>query len=54
MIFQDPYSSLNPRLKIGEIIGEPIRVHGLIPDKAKREDRVRELLAGLRPEPRFR
>ena len=51
VIFQDPYSSLNPRLKIGEIIGEPIRVHGLIPDKAKREDRVRELLAvcGLNP-----
>ena len=51
VIFQDPYSSLNPRLKIGEIIGEPIRVHGLISDKAKREDRVRELLAvcGLNP-----
>ncbi len=51
VIFQDPYSSLNPRLKIGEIIGEPIRVHGLIPDKAKREERVRELLAvcGLNP-----
>ncbi len=51
VIFQDPYSSLNPRLKIGEIIGEPIRVHGLIADKAKREDRVRELLAvcGLNP-----
>ena len=51
VIFQDPYSSLNPRLKIGEITGEPIRVHGLIPDKAKRENRVRELLAvcGLNP-----
>ena len=51
VIFQDPYSSLNPRLKIGEIIGEPIRVHGLITDKAKRDERVRELLAvcGLNP-----
>ena len=51
VIFQDPYSSLNPRLKIGEIIGEPIRVHGLISDKARREERVRELLAvcGLNP-----
>ena len=51
VIFQDPYSSLNPRLKIGEIIGEPIRVHGLIADKAKRTERVRELLAvcGLNP-----
>ena len=51
VIFQDPYSSLNPRLKIGEIIGEPIRVHGLIADKEKRETRVRELLAvcGLNP-----
>ena len=51
VIFQDPYSSLNPRLKIGEIIGEPIRVHGLVPDKGKREARVRELLSvcGLNP-----
>jgi oligopeptide transport system ATP-binding protein len=44
VIFQDPYSSLNPRMKIGDIIDEPIYVHGIIPDKQKRRERVRELL----------
>ena len=32
VIFQDPFSSLNPRMKIGDIIGEPIKVHGIIAD----------------------
>ena len=52
VIFQDPYSSLNPRMKVGDIIGEPMYVHGIEPDKAKRRARVRELLTtcGLRPE----
>ncbi len=52
VIFQDPYSSLNPRMSIGEILAEPIKVHGLVPDKVKREERVRELLAqvGLLPQ----
>jgi len=51
VIFQDPYSSLNPRMKIGAIIGEPMKVHGIEPDAAKREARVRELLTicGLNP-----
>jgi oligopeptide transport system ATP-binding protein len=51
VIFQDPYSSLNPRMKVGDIIAEPIKVHGLIPDGAKRTARVRELLSvcGLNP-----
>ncbi len=44
VIFQDPYSSLNPRMKVGDIIAEPIKVHGLIHDPAKRRARVRELL----------
>lgn len=44
VIFQDPFSSLNPRMKIGDILAEPIRVHGLEPDKQKRQQRVRELL----------
>ncbi len=52
VIFQDPYSSLNPRMKIGDIVGEPMYVHGIEPDKKARRERVRELLAtcGLRPE----
>src|SRR5438876_12114580 len=51
VIFQDPYSSLNPRMKVGSIIGEPMRVHGVEPDPARRNDRVRELLSlcGLNP-----
>lgn len=43
IVFQDPYSSLNPRLTIAQIIGEPLLVHG-IGTKEEREKRVRELL----------
>jgi oligopeptide transport system ATP-binding protein len=52
VIFQDPYSSLNPRMKIGEIIGEPMRVHKIIEDKEQRNRRVAELLSlcGLSPQ----
>ena len=51
VIFQDPYSSLNPRQKVGSIIGEPMMVHGVEPDPRRRADRVRELLSvcGLNP-----
>jgi oligopeptide transport system ATP-binding protein len=51
VIFQDPFSSLNPRMKVGEIIAEPIAVHKIIEDKVEREARVRELLSicGLNP-----
>ena len=51
VIFQDPYSSLNPRMKIGDIISEPMMVHQTEPDKAARDKRVRELAQRLRPEP---
>jgi peptide/nickel transport system ATP-binding protein len=44
-IFQDPYSSLNPRMTVGEIIAEPMRVHGLAPHAGAARDRVAELLA---------
>ncbi len=44
VIFQDPFSSLNPRMKIGEILAEPIRVHGIIQDPDERHKRVLELL----------
>jgi oligopeptide/dipeptide ABC transporter ATP-binding protein len=45
VIFQDPYSSLNPRMKIGDIIAEPMLVHDIEADKAARDRRVRELLS---------
>ncbi len=43
MIFQDPYASLNPRMTVSDIIGEPLDIHGLAKGKA-RKDRVHELL----------
>ena len=45
VIFQDPYSSLNPRMKVGDILNEPMKVHGIEPDATKRAARVRELLS---------
>ncbi len=45
IIFQDPYSSLNPRITIGEAILEPMRVHGLYDSDKERKDKVMELLA---------
>jgi oligopeptide transport system ATP-binding protein len=55
IIFQDPYGSLNPRMTVGGIIGEPLRVHGVARGR-ELEDRVAQLLqhVGLRPEYRNR
>jgi oligopeptide transport system ATP-binding protein len=51
VIFQDPFSSLNPRMTAGNIVGEPLIVHGLVNNKAEYRDRVAELLqnVGLNP-----
>ena len=51
IIFQDPYSSLNPRLTVGSIVGEPLAIHG-VKDRAERRRRVAELLGvvGLDPD----
>ena len=51
VIFQDPYSSLNPRMTAGNIIGEPLVVHGLVHSKAEYRERVADLLqnVGLNP-----
>ena len=51
MIFQDPYASLNPRWIVENIVGEPLKEHGLITDAAQLKDRVGELLksVGLSP-----
>jgi peptide/nickel transport system ATP-binding protein len=52
MVFQDPYSSLNPRRTIGSIIAEPLAIHHVEPDRAARARAVGELLetVGLDPE----
>src|SRR4051794_18986988 len=52
MIFQDPYSSLNPRKTVGSIIAEPFAIHDLLAGKGERRARVRELMdrVGLNPE----
>jgi oligopeptide transport system ATP-binding protein len=51
MIFQDPYASLNPRMTVGNIIGEPLEVHNIDSNRAARRERVQELLrvVGLNP-----
>jgi oligopeptide transport system ATP-binding protein len=50
MIFQDPYASLNPRMTVGNIIGEPLQIHN-VGNSASRKERVQELLklVGLNP-----
>ena len=52
VIFQDPYSSLNPRMKIGAMLEEPMRVHGIITSASKRKERVRDCLLYTSPSPR--
>lgn len=51
MIFQDPYASLNPRMTVSDIIGEPLDIHGLAKGK-ERQERIHQLLetVGLNPE----
>jgi peptide/nickel transport system ATP-binding protein len=52
IIFQDPYASLNPKMRIRDALGEALHTHGLAASKAEREKRIAELLelVGLRPE----
>jgi oligopeptide/dipeptide ABC transporter ATP-binding protein len=52
LVMQDPYTSLNPRMTVGDILGEPFEIHPTVLPKRARADRVRELLdlVGLSPE----
>jgi oligopeptide/dipeptide ABC transporter ATP-binding protein len=52
IVFQDPYTSLNPRMTVGDIVGEPFEIHTDIVPKRERRQRVQELLelVGLNPE----
>jgi len=51
MIFQDPYASLNPRMSVGSIIGEPLQIHGLAKGSRARKERIQDLMrvVGLNP-----
>lgn len=52
IVFQDPYASLNPRMTVGDLVGEPFEIHPEVAPKGDRRKRVRELLdvVGLNPE----
>lgn len=52
MIFQDPYASLNPRMTVGQIVEEPLMVHGII-NSRERKDRVKSLLDLVKMNPSF-
>ena len=45
MVYQDPFGSLNPRMKVGSIIGEPLRVHDLLSNREQYHDRIMELMS---------
>jgi len=47
IIFQDPYSSLNPRMVVADIVGEPLNVHNLVRNKKERNEKVRKLLESV-------
>jgi oligopeptide transport system ATP-binding protein len=53
IIFQDPYASLNPRMSVADIVGEGLRVHGLVKGRAELQARVAELLEKVRLDPSY-
>jgi len=53
VVFQDPFGSLNPRMNVGNIVGEPLRVHGLVKSKREYKERVEELFLTTGLDPRM-
>src|SRR5688572_22546592 len=53
IVFQDPYASLNPRMKVGDIVGEPLVIHK-VGNRNERRDRVAELLKRVGLDPDYR
>ncbi|MBE9605835.1 ABC transporter ATP-binding protein [Acetobacteraceae bacterium H6797] len=53
VVFQDPYSSLNPRMRVGESVGEPLSNHGVVKSRAEQRDHVAELFRKVGLDPRF-
>ena len=53
VVFQDPYSSLNPRMRVGEAVAEPLRSHGICKSAKERRDRVAALFQRVGLDPRF-
>ena len=51
LVFQDPFASLNPRMKAGDIVGEPLIVHGMVGSRSEYRDQVDELLQLVELEP---
>jgi ABC-type oligopeptide transport system ATPase subunit len=53
IIFQDPYASLNPRMTVGEFVGEPLDVHGVCNSKSEKQDKVATLFRKVGLDPAF-
>ncbi|MDB5370282.1 MAG: dipeptide/oligopeptide/nickel transporter ATP-binding protein [Roseomonas sp.] len=53
VVFQDPFSSLNPRLRVGDSVGEPLQTHGVVRNAAERRDKVAALFKQVGLDPKF-
>jgi ABC-type oligopeptide transport system ATPase subunit len=53
VVFQDPYSSLNPRMRVGDAVAEPLEAHGIVREKKARQEKVAALFQRVGLNPRF-